>query len=42
MMNFTDIIEGIKTGWEILNQIVNFDILWDYIKKGFEALIAMF
>lgn len=42
MMNFTDIIEGIKTGWEILNQIVNFDILWDYIKKGFEALIALF
>ncbi len=42
MMNLTDIIEGIKTGWEILNKIVNFDVLWDYIKKAFEAIVAMF
>lgn len=41
-MNFTDIIEGIKTGWEILNKIISFDALFDYIKKGFEALIALF
>lgn len=41
-MNFTDIIEGIKTGWAILNEIINFDVLLDYIKKGFEALIALF
>ncbi len=41
-MNITDIIEAVKTGWEILNKIVNFDALLDYIKKGFDALIALF
>lgn len=41
-MNFTDIIEGIKTGIAILQEIINFDILFDYIKKGFDALVALF
>ncbi len=41
-MNLSDIVEGIKTGVEIIQKIVNFDVLWDYIKKAFDAIIALF
>ena len=41
-MNITDIIEAVKTGWEILNKIIHFDAILDYIKKGFDALTALF
>ncbi len=41
-MNLTDIVEGIKTGIEIIQKVINFDVLWDYIKKAFEAIVALF
>lgn len=41
-MDLSTIVDGIKTGIEIIQKVINFDVLWDYIKKAFEAIIAMF
>ena len=41
-MNITDIIEAVKTGWSIFNKIISFDAVFEYIKMGFEELIALF
>ncbi len=41
-MNITDIITGIETGIEIIQKVINFDVLWDYLKKAIEAIVALF
>ncbi len=41
-MNITDIITGIETGIEIIQKVINFDVLWDYIVKAVDAIIALF
>ena len=41
-MNITDIIEAVKTGWEILIKIINFDGILEYIAQSFSSITGLF